>query len=195
MFGLFRNVQEIFTQLKTEQGPVSIVKTWTDAPIPTYLPTDFFISDATEGDGVRFVEYVNAEKKRFSIYLYDTEGNVSLDTENADQQSQIELKGVTMYLVDKNGLSILYWSTVHNIISIEFCPEDISLDEIKAVAASMLPPADFRQNISAGKNQLDCAVQGARFVNPCRRRCFAPPAWELISAATRRLVLVDVYDL
>lgn len=142
MFGLFRNVQETFTQLKTEQGPVSIVKTWTDAPIPTYLPTDFFISDATEGDGVRFVEYVNAEKKRFSIYLYDTEGNVSLDTENADQQSQIELEGVTMYLVDKNGLSILYWSTVHNIISIEFCPEDISLDEIKAVAASMLPPAD-----------------------------------------------------
>lgn len=139
-WGLFLNVQEEFTQPRTAPGPEATVKTWTELPIPTDTPRGFYISDAASGDGTSTIEYTNSEGQRFTIFYYSQESSVHIDSEKTDQSTQFMLENMTVYLLEKNGLSTLFWNDGPTIVSIEFHPEEVSLDEIKALAVSMALP-------------------------------------------------------
>lgn len=89
---LFQNVQEDFTQPRTIPGPEAIIKNWTGLPIPTYTPENFYISDAISGDGITSIEYSNSEGRRFSIFYYDVDSSVQMDSEKADQATQFMLE-------------------------------------------------------------------------------------------------------
>lgn len=139
-WGLFLNVQEEFTQPRTAPGPEATVETWTDLPIPTDTPKGFFISDAASADGTSTIEYSNSGGSRFSIFYYSTESSVYIDSEKAEASYQMELENLTVYVLEKDGLTTLYWNFGPTIISIEFHPEEVSLDEITALALSMTLP-------------------------------------------------------
>lgn len=143
--GLFVSIQEKFTQIQTSQGPDALVNTWADAPIPSYMPSGFFISDATDSDGLRIIEYANSAGARYTIYLYNASASAQIDTENADKQEQIKIGDSIAYLVEKDDLSTLCWSISPMLVSIEFRPEVIPLDEIAAVAESMAPPENEKE--------------------------------------------------
>lgn len=139
-WSLFLNIQEEFIQPRTVPGPEAVVESWTELPIPTNTPTGFFISDAASSDGTSTIEYSNSEGQHFTIFYYSQESSVHIDSEKADQSTQFILEDVTVYLLEKNGLSTLFWNYGPTIVSIEFHPEEISLDEIKALAESMALP-------------------------------------------------------
>lgn len=139
-YGLFLNIQETFTQPKTVPGPDALVASWTDTPVPTYAPNGFYINDAFDGDGQRFIEYANSEGKHYFVYFDTPESASYIDTEAADLHSGFELGGVTVHQVDKDMLCTLYWNVDLLVVSVEFCPEEIPLDEIKAVAESTFLP-------------------------------------------------------
>lgn len=139
-WSLFLNIQEKFTQPRLDPGPEVVVETWTELPIPTVTPKGFFISDAASGDGTSTIEYSNSEGQQFSIFYYSTESSVHIDSEEIDQSTQFILAGMTVYLLEKDGLSTLFWNCGPTIVSVEFHPEEVSLDEIKALAESMALP-------------------------------------------------------
>lgn len=139
-WGLFLNIQEEFTQPRTDPGPETTIKTWTGLPIPTETPQGFYISDAASSNGISTIEYCNSGGSRFSIFYYSTESSVHIDSEHTEQSYQFELEDLTVHVLEKDGLTTLYWNVGPTVISVEFHPEDISIDEIKALAVSMALP-------------------------------------------------------
>lgn len=138
-YGLFLNVQSEYTQPRVVPGPDSLVSTWTGKPVPTYVVDGFSINDAGVGHGLHYIEYKNIEDELYYVYFYSSEAGIALDTEDAAQSSFL-LGNTTVYQVDKDGLCQLTWNINLTIAEITFYPEQISVEDMKLVAESMVVP-------------------------------------------------------
>lgn len=135
ILNVVETVRARFTQLSPVELPETVVAGWMDAYLPTYIPDDYMMSDATDTGDFRFVEYTDPQGNCFAFYHYGSDTVAHVDTEAADTQScQIGIwPGL---LVKKDGLSTLYWSIENTSFSIEYDSAQINDKTVLKIADS-----------------------------------------------------------
>jgi hypothetical protein len=92
----------------SEGGSVAI--DWHNAYVPTYIPDGYKVSDSSNSELLRRIEFKNPQGL-FITYMELSEGNKpALDTENASVIETISINGHEGTVVVKNSLVTIIWS-------------------------------------------------------------------------------------
>ncbi|MGI6650038.1 MAG: DUF4367 domain-containing protein [Bacillota bacterium] len=92
----------------SEGGSVAI--DWHNAYVPTYIPDGFEVSNSTNSELLKRIEFKNSQGS-FITYTELSEGNKpALDTENASTFEAVSINGHEGTVVVKNSLVTIIWS-------------------------------------------------------------------------------------
>ncbi len=82
---------------------------WHKAYVPTYIPAGYQVSDISDGELIKKIEFINKQGS-YITYTELSEGNKpSLDTENASVFETVKINGDEGTLVVKNSLVTIIW--------------------------------------------------------------------------------------
>lgn len=126
-----------FVHISADESATEKIAAWTQVYVPDYVPEDYLPSDASRTEGMTVIEYVNTKGDRLIFYQYSPSSNIRIDTEFSEETVLTWKNGETAYLSSKGSTSIVYWSSSDWMFSIEYNPEDLTIDEIELMEESI----------------------------------------------------------
>jgi hypothetical protein len=135
------NIQPEYTsfQIKDNASGSSgekLTVNWTNTYLPTYIPSDYEISEISKKDSYQRLTYQNIRNKDLSIiyFEYNSSNSVAIDTENASLVKAMEINGSKGTLVVKDSLVTITWKIDDHMFVVQ---TQLDADEAIKIAQSV----------------------------------------------------------
>ncbi|ADY57019.1 hypothetical protein Sgly_2746 [Syntrophobotulus glycolicus DSM 8271] len=114
VLNLFISMEDKYTEIRLEdKGTIvgnDLLINWENAYAPAVIPEGYSISNLTNHQNLKSIEYTSKNGGIILFQQIDKNGSTNVDTENAEKVEKVTVQGREGLLVNKEGLITVIWS-------------------------------------------------------------------------------------